>query len=231
MKLHFLHSRWKSSLAAGVSSAVVTAGLLYLNVQRTQAEILRLRQENEEQSLKLLQPSAAEKRPDATPTSLPVSTPAPKTATPAPLPAAYRNEGHATPVATLQTFAWACDNGDVAALAKLITFEGEGREKVAAFVAQLPESQRASWRSPEELAATVCIGTYLRFPYPLAEVIDLATTETVRTDRVRLRLPGTALDGGNYQKTPEGWKFVIPYKDVEQRLKSLAAQTTAAPAK
>ena len=230
MNLHFLHSRWKTSLAAGVLSAVLTAGLLYLNVQRTQARILRLRQANEEQSLKLLERSADEERPGATPTAPPVSTRAAKIVAPAPMPAVYRNDGQATPVATLQTFAWACDHGDVAALAKLLTFEGDGRAKVAAFVAQLPESQRAQWASPEELAATVCIAGYLRWPYPPAEVIDLATTETVSADRVRLRLPGTALDGGNYQKTTEGWKFVIPDTDIDERLRILTP-TAAAPSK
>jgi hypothetical protein len=104
-------------------------------------------------------------------------------------------------------------------VAKLLTFEGDGRAKVAAYIAQLPESQRAQWASPEELAATVCIGGYLRWPYPPAEVIDLATIETISADRVRLRLPGTALDGGNYQKTADGWKFVIPDKGLEEGLK------------
>ena len=28
----------------------------------------------------------------------------------------YRNEGNATPLATLQTFAWACDRGDIEAV-------------------------------------------------------------------------------------------------------------------
>lgn len=222
--MNFLHSRWKMSVAAGVLSAVVTAGVLYLNVQRTHAALVQLRQANEEQSLKLLQRSAPAETPRAAaaPASPPAATVAVTSAPPVPMPALYRNQGQATPVATLQTFAWACDEGDVAALAKLITFDGDSRARAAAYLAQLPESQRAKWASPEELAATVCIAGYLRWPYPAADIIDLATLETISADRVRLRLPGTTLDGGNYQKTADGWKFVIPSdQNLAERLRIL----------
>lgn len=226
MNLSFLRSRWKSSLVAGVLSAVLTAGLLYLDVQSTQSKIQRLRQENEERSLKLLTRHAAGERPAPKPAALPDHTRTPATANPAPMPAVYRNDGQATPVATLQSFAWACDHGDVDALATLLTFESDGRAKLAAYVAKLPESQRAQWASPERLAATVCIAGYLRWPYPPADVIDLATVEPISADRVRLRLPGTALDGGNYLKTAEGWKFVIPNDGIEERLKSLTQNSS-----
>ena len=225
MKLYFLRSRLKSSIVAGVLSALVTGGLLYLHSHRTQAAIVQLRRANDEQSLKLLRRKTPEQMPDVTPPMSPSASIAPVqtvAAAAAPLLATYRNEGQATPVATLQTFAWACDNGDVATVATLLTFERGGRAKVAAYIAQLPEAQRAQWRSPEELAATVCIGGFLGRPYPPADAIELATLETISADRVRLRLPGTALDGGNYQKTSEGWKFLILDTVVEERLKALA---------
>ena len=65
MKLYFLRSRLKSSIVAGVLSALVTGGLLYLHSHRTQAAIVQLRRANDEQSLKLLRRKTPEQMPGA----------------------------------------------------------------------------------------------------------------------------------------------------------------------
>ena len=57
----------------------------------------------------------------------------------------YRNDGLATPGATLQTLAWACDQGDMATMEKLQVFDPPAREKAMQFFPSLPPEIRAQW--------------------------------------------------------------------------------------
>jgi len=226
-------SSLKWSLAAFVVSALITAGAFNLSIQRTAREGTTLRASNQKLRADILARSdarAAKPPPTAQPAAPQPSAPAPaREGAPAALSSYYRNEGQATPVATLQTFAWACDNGDVEMVAKLLTFDGNSRAKVEAFMATLPEALQGQWSSPEILAATVCISGYMRRPYPAALIIDLAETEPIGTDHMKLKLPGTPLDGGIYQKTDQGWKFVIPEADIDDYIaKNFGKEANAA---
>lgn len=128
---------------------------------------------------------------------------------PASASADYRNEGQATPLATLQTFAWACDHGETATIVKLLYFDKEAREKAAAFMASLPEHTRAQWKSPEEMAATYFAATQIDSPYPDASILQTATIAPTSETRVTLRLPGTLKDNSQYQKTGDIWQLVV----------------------
>jgi hypothetical protein len=127
----------------------------------------------------------------------------------------YRNEGNATPRATLQTFAWACDQGDVATLARLIRFDEAARERALAFMAAMPPEVRARWSSPEDMAAMLLVDSGMQSPFPVATVLDTAESENISAGRVRLHLSGIRRADSEYQLTPEGWKYAITAERVE----------------
>lgn len=131
----------------------------------------------------------------------------------------YRNEGQETPLAVMQTFAWACDRGDTATMEKLLWFEGEGREKAKAFMASLPENARGPWTSPEAMAAAVYVGDALNNPFPSATVLEKAEVVQLGEDRVVLKLPGTIRERSEYQKTEGVWKWVITEAVVDDYVK------------
>ncbi len=64
----------------------------------------------------------------------------------------YRNEGQTTPIAALQTYAWACDRGDTATKIHLIRFDESVRRKAVAYMATPSEEARAPSNSPEAMA-------------------------------------------------------------------------------
>jgi len=142
--------------------------------------------------------------------------------------AEYRNEGQATPVAALQTFAWACDHADAALMEKLIVFDADAREKTAAHFASLPPGERPESVSFEAAAAALYISDGMKHPYPVAAVLRLARFEPIKPDRVRLHLPDANGDGYEFQQTPEGWKLAVTMKVVDDYIEE-SAQLAAKP--
>src|SRR5690349_15058434 len=107
----------KISLVVAVASALVTAGALYRHQQGRAREVRHLQAQNGrlrlEANQRVHRQAAVAQQPNSTPEVVATELlPAPATAAQAP--DYYRNEGNATPRATLQTFAWACDRGDIA---------------------------------------------------------------------------------------------------------------------
>jgi hypothetical protein len=200
----------KAPLLAALVSVLVTAGCLFFIHHRRAAEAAGLRHANSRMRFEANQRrhvsqaatgpagrGAAAEIPDG------AATPNPETA------GDYRNEGQANPLATLQTLAWACDRGDTATVQKLICFEGAGRAKAEAYMTSLPESARGSWKSPEAMAASLLTSDGMYHPFPNSKVLGTATVEQISVDRVMLRLPGTAKDRTEYQKTDAGWSYLI----------------------
>lgn len=66
---------------------------------------------------------------------------------------AWKNRGHATPTATVESALWAAAGGDVAALKDMLQLDESVRAKAEAILARLPESSRALYASPEHLIA------------------------------------------------------------------------------
>jgi hypothetical protein len=86
--------------------------------------------------------------------------PAPTAATPAPSLLGnsigfdhWRNVGQASPDAAFQSALWASANGDLDALAGLLTFNEAAREEAAALFARLPPAMRNEVTTPERLVA------------------------------------------------------------------------------
>lgn len=207
-----MRSPLKLSLTAGILAAVITAICLYVHHRRAGAEAAYLRSQNQ-RLLAALGPRAAKIPPvagESVSTAPLRSTSQPETRRPAAMPGPYRDEGQATPQSTLQTIAWALDNADLERVKALVQFENEtARAKVSAVLQALPPESRAAWPTPEDLAASVMISDGINRPYPAASILQLSEIENISPDRARLRLPGSRLDGGIYQKAGNGWRFVI----------------------
>lgn len=203
----------KSSLIFAVLSAAVTAGSLYYIQRHRGREAANLRRQNNAMRVQINQrwheriPATA-----TTETGAVRETSAP--ADNAPMPGRspvenYRNEGRATPLAALQTFAWACDRGDVDTVRQLLQLDPGARSQIAAFRATLPESARAEWKTVDEMAVAMLTINIMFSPFPNADILATATPEPIREDRVRLRLPGLPKDNTEYQRTAAGWSYVL----------------------
>jgi hypothetical protein len=205
----------KTSLIVAVVSVVVTAGGLYYFQQGRAREARQLRSHNSRMLLEANQRVMARQPAAPTPT-LSGSVAAGSASTPVSRMAEYyRNEGNATPLATLQTFAWACDRGDIETVQRLLFVEEAARPKVEAFVAALPESVRAQWKSVDETVAALLTESVMARPFPRHDILATATPEEVGAGRVRLRMPNVPRDGTEYQQTADGWKYVLTEKVVD----------------
>ncbi|MBX3750637.1 MAG: hypothetical protein KF897_11170 [Opitutaceae bacterium] len=203
----------KSSLIVAVVSAAITAGSLYYLQRHHAREAASLRRHNNAMRVQISQrwherlkaPVTADARPApeaVTPAdNLPVSRQSPVEN--------YRNEGRATPLATLQTFAWACDRGDVDTVRRLLQLDPGARPKIGALQATLPENVRAEWKTVDDVAVAMVTLNIMFSPFPNADVLATATPELIRDGRVRLRLPDLPKDNTEYQQTAEGWSFVL----------------------
>ena len=126
----------------------------------------------------------------------------------------YRKEGQTTPIAALQTFAWACDHGDTATMIQLIRFDDVARRKAVDYIATLPKELQTQWNSPEAMAAALVTDDGIQEPYPGAAILALAKIEVISEGRVALLLPGTNRERTEFQITADGWKYAITEKMV-----------------
>jgi hypothetical protein len=220
----------KTSLVVAVVSVVVTAGGLYCSQQGRAREARHLRSQNNRMLFEANQRVMARQAAPAVsaePTapasgSAPVSSPAAPSV--ARMAEYYHNEGNATPLAALQTFAWACDRGDTETVQRLLFVEEAARPKVEAFVAALPEKVRAQWKSVDETVAALLTESVMARPFPRHDILATATPEEISSGRVRLRLPNVPRDGTEYQQTADGWKYVLTEKVVDDYINQVRAQ-------
>jgi len=203
----------RSSLLVAVVSAAVTAGSLY-HLQRSHArEAASLRRQNNAMRVQInqrwheRQVAAAPAEPETrrTADASTGDSPAPRQS---PV-ENYRNEGRATPLAALQTIAWACDRGDVDTVRQLLQLDPGARNRIEAFRATLPESVQAEWKTVDEMAVAMLTLNIMFSPFPSADLLATATPEPVGEGRVRLRLPGLPKDNTEYQQTSDGWSYVL----------------------
>jgi hypothetical protein len=226
-------SPFKLSLIAALLSAAVTAGGFHYFQQSRAREAGRLQAQNSRmlaevsrrQQARVAGTRSVVPAPVAATSSGAVVPPATATTTAAGKPAEYyRNEGNATPLATLQTFAWACDRGDIETVGRLLHIDEAARPKAEAFMAALPESAREQWKTVDEMAAAVLTRSIMASPFPNSDILATASPEPVSVDRVRLRLPDVPKDGTEYQKTAEGWKYVLTETVVDAYISQASAQ-------
>lgn len=203
----------KSSLLVAVVSAAITAGCLYY-LQRHQArEAASLRRQNNAMRVQINErwherlTTAAPPEPRAEPEA---GARADNSPSPRQSPVEnYRNEGRATPLATLQTFAWACDRGDADTVRQLLQLDPGARSKIETFRVTLPGSVQTEWKTVDEMAVAMVTLNVMFSPFPNADILATATPEPIREGRVRLRLPGLPKDNTEYQQGTEGWSYVL----------------------
>lgn len=221
----------KISLITALLSAIATAGAFRYFQESRAREARQLQAQNnrmQAEASQRQQARIAATKPVGVPSAVPsgrAEHSAPVAATQTEKPAEYyRNEGNATPLATMQTFAWACDRGDVETVGRLLHIEAAARPKAEAFMAALPEGARAQWKTVDEMAAAVLTRSIMASPFPNADILETATVEPVSPDRVRLRLPDIPKDGTEYQKTAEGWKYILTEKVVDAYIRQASQQ-------
>ncbi len=160
---------------------------------------------------------------------------------------AWKNRGHHTPTATVETALWAAAGGDVAALKDMLQLDESVRAKAAAILARLPESSRALYASPEHLIAAF---TTKSIPLGAAQLVwqhesgpdeavacvfvknpeDLITSqsEIARSQGSSGKTPPMAPPNNravsaylSLRRTDAGWRLVVPLSAVESIAKEL----------
>lgn len=123
-----------------------------------------------------------------------------------------KNAGRATPRDAFETQLWAARHGDIATTASAITFGPEARAKMEALVAQLPDSVRATYNTPELLMAFVLAGS----PHPVGGMAVLSETQsddsnvTLQTEWQHEDDTVVHQTNAHLQLSPDGWKVVEP---------------------
>ncbi|MFT3828607.1 MAG: sigma-70 family RNA polymerase sigma factor [Opitutaceae bacterium] len=144
-------------------------------------------------------------------------------------PNGHSDHGQATAREAMLSFAWAADAGEVKALARLVWFDGAGREKAVAIHDALPDAIRAEYATPEEFYALLLVADALLHPPPTAEYLERCSVVEAGPGRVSLVRPSQQPDRFHqYQQTADGWKFVVPEFVVGLMPQMLNAETLAA---
>jgi hypothetical protein len=133
---------------------------------------------------------------------------------------AWKNAGHATPEATLETALWAAATGDVDALAQLLLLEPDARQRAQALLDRLPDAARAQYTTPERLVALL---TAKQVPLGAMQLVaTMPQGPETRLLRVRLHSPeGWARTTSVAARGAAGdWRLVVPGPAVDR----LAAQ-------
>jgi hypothetical protein len=222
-------NRTRRSLVAALVAVGLTLGCLYWIDQGRAREAGALRREiaglraraaaEREQTRVPATTVATVAAPAPVVTQRPPAAPAPP---PPPLPI-YRNEGRATARAALQTLAWACDQGDAATVQTMLVFDDAARTKAEQLFTSMPPEARGSWRTVEDMAASVITLSVMASPFPDADVLEHIELEDVSPERARLHLRGTRRDGLEFQRTGAGWSYVISEVMVDRYIQQQAA--------
>lgn len=132
----------------------------------------------------------------------------------------WKNAGRDSPEAAAESFMWASDSGDLAALANTILLDATAREKASAILARLPDSARATYDTPEKLVALLLARD------TDARAMQVLGANTAGDDAlVSLRLQKddgkTKDEGYQFKRTSDGWRLVVPGKAVDKMGKKL----------
>lgn len=214
-------SRLKISLLTVVVSCIVTLLGLHLVDRTRNREVASLRATNDQLRFEAGLRRHASFHPAAPPLVVEAKVPEvasggrrdetsePKHASDRVVVADYRNEGSATPQAALQTLAWTGDRGDPEELARLIVLDPAAHRRAQTYFDSLPADVRGKAGTVDRLAAVELTASIIHRPFPRAVALEQATVETVGEDRVALLLPGSIRDRMEFQRTGDGWKYVI----------------------
>jgi RNA polymerase sigma factor (sigma-70 family) len=122
------------------------------------------------------------------------------------------NAGRSTPRNAFATQLWAARTGDIALEASAITFGDEARAKLEALEAELPDSLRSEYDTPEKLMAYMLAGS----PHPVGGMEVLGETDVDAND-VTLQTEWQHVDDTtvhqsdvNLVQDSDGWKMMVP---------------------
>ena len=138
--------------------------------------------------------------------------------------ALWQNVGVATPIAALETQAWAFKHKDLTLAAHTLRLDDDARHKIESYLAELSPEQRGRHGSPEAVMARLLepwLGGLTGF--------QCSTIERQSDERVIVRTVLTGPDGFGREheirwvRSPHGWQRLIsdPENVLEKRLKAL----------
>lgn len=214
----------KTSIIAAVLSAALTGGMFHHLQKKKAREASHLRDENNRMRYEAYANQAARRTPsDKTKNTLQNFSTAPKTPDAASV-ENYHNAGQSTAVAALQTFAWACDRGDVETVRHMLHFDPTARTKAETFLASVPEEARRRWQSVDDMAAAELTYAVMQSPFPNADILQAVPFKAISDERTEFRLPGTRRDRSTFQKIGDVWKYVITETMVDAYIQRSAQQ-------
>lgn len=123
-------------------------------------------------------------------------------------PSRHRNHGIATPRDAYLTFGWAGDSADVDALAKMIWLDPDIRKLALETMANQPRELVAQYPTPEKFYAFITAAASLEGPPPSADILErkFDNMQPTEVQPGRLKFPNNY----EFQKTDQGWKWVLP---------------------
>lgn len=144
----------------------------------------------------------------------------------------YRDCGLATPHDGVRTMAWAMATGDVATVARVVTYDAEGQRVIREIFDSMPVEMRERYRTPEEMMAVFWIARTLLNPPPSVEVWEkkITSAELIQqgSDRAVFRQPGQKGPGVMMVLTSEGWKWEFPGKSLLKVVETILSNETLA---
>jgi RNA polymerase sigma factor (sigma-70 family) len=147
---------------------------------------------------------------------------------PAVTPRGHRDRGTATARDAAFTFAWACDVGDPAAIARALYFDADARTKAGEILASMPPEVRAHYPTVEDFYGFLLAISTMEAPGPGADIMEAQMTLTeAGPNRVKIGEKDNSRFFHEYQLTSSGWRYVLPLDGVKG-LPSLINSETAA---
>jgi hypothetical protein len=133
----------------------------------------------------------------------------------------WKNRGRSTPESALETMLWAAAGGDIQALKATLEFDAASRAKIAALLADAPESARRAYATPEDLLAVVIAANV-----PLESALFVArqqNTDAEATAFVRIRDATGATRQVHLMlhRNTDGWALRVPAATVDEIARSL----------
>ncbi len=137
----------------------------------------------------------------------------------------WKNAGHATPRATVETALWAAVGGEVEALAKTIAFDEPGRVAAERLLAGLPAAQQSEYGTPERLVALLAAKDLL------SSATEARLTEEVDDEagnaRVRVRMRDgkgvTQMANLALRRERDGWRLIVSQRAVAKFAATLSS--------
>ena len=143
----------------------------------------------------------------------------------------WKNAGHATPAAALETALWAASVGEVNVLAELLSIDPVVRSKVNVMMVRLPETLRREYDTPERFVALL---TARAVPLGAAQIQNVNTNGSTDT-----RLTAVLRDTDQRQRTAsvmlrqegQAWKLLVPGEAIERYAAMLRGTGTSSAAR